>query len=56
MNYNQAMAGKDVMEWQVDVDKEHDPKMDNDVWETVPKSSIPPRTKKLKSVCNEDKG
>ena len=50
MNYKQAMSGKDAEEWQVEVDKEHERMVKNEVWEVIPKSEVPPRTKILKSV------
>jgi hypothetical protein len=50
MNYKQAMASKDAAAWQVEVDKEHQRMVDNDVWEVVPKSEVPKGTKILNSV------
>jgi hypothetical protein len=43
MNYKQAA-------WQVEVDKEHQRMVDNDVWEVIPKSEVPKDTKILNSV------
>eukprot|EP00804_Cyclotella_cryptica_P006706 CCRYP_008640-RA/>CCRYP_008640-RA protein AED:0.60 eAED:-0.00 QI:0/0/0/0.2/1/1/5/0/1261 len=50
MNYKQAMASADAAAWQQEVDKEHERMVKNDVWDIVPKSSVPPKTKILKSV------
>lgn len=50
MNYKQAMASKDAAAWQVEVDKEHQRMVDNDVWEVIPKSEVPKDTKILNSV------
>jgi hypothetical protein len=50
MNYKQAMASADAAEWQVEVDKEHEQMVKNNVWEIAPKSSVSPKTKILKSV------
>ena len=50
MNYKQEMASADAAEWQVEVDKEHERMVKNDVWEIVPKSKVPPKTKILKSA------
>ena len=50
MNYKQAIASADAAEWQVEVDKEHERMVKNNVWEMVPKSNVPPKTKILKSV------
>ena len=50
MNYKQAMASADSAAWQAEVDKEHERMVKNDVWEVLPKKSIPPGTKILKSV------
>ena len=50
MNYKQAMASKDAAAWQMEVDKEHQRMVDNDVWEVVPKSEVPKGTKILNSV------
>jgi hypothetical protein len=50
MNYKQAMASADAAEWHVDIDKDHERMVKNNVWEIVPKASIPPKTKILKSV------
>jgi hypothetical protein len=50
MNYKQAKASADAAEWQVEVDKEHERMVKNDVWDIVPKASVPPKTKILKSV------
>ncbi len=49
MNYKHAMASADATEWQVEVDKEHLRMIKNDGWEIVPISSVPPKTKILKS-------
>lgn len=50
MNYNQAMASVDATEWQVEVDKEHDRIVKNDVLDIVPNASVPPKMKILKYV------
>lgn len=50
MMYKQAMASADAAEWQVEVIKEHDQMVKNKFWQVVPKSSVPPKTKILKSV------
>jgi hypothetical protein len=50
MNYKQAMASAEAGEWQVEVDKEHERMVKNDVWDILPKASVPPKTKILKSV------
>ena len=50
MNYKQAMASADAAEWQLEVGKEHERMVNNDIWETVPKASMSPKTKILKSV------
>ena len=50
MNYKKAMSGKDADEWQVEVDKEHERMVKNNVWEVIPKKDVPPKTKILKSV------
>ena len=50
MNYKQAMQSADAPAWQVEVDKEHDRMIKNDVWEVIPKSAVPKGTRILKSV------
>ncbi len=50
MNYKQAMASTDVAQWQVEVDTQHKRMVKNHAWEIVRKSSIPPKTKIIKSV------
>eukprot|EP00804_Cyclotella_cryptica_P002709 CCRYP_009620-RA/>CCRYP_009620-RA protein AED:0.39 eAED:-0.09 QI:0/0/0/0.5/1/1/2/0/355 len=50
MNYKQAMASVDAAVWQVEVDKEHDRMVKNKASTIVPKASLPPKTKILKSV------
>jgi hypothetical protein len=50
MNYKQAMQSADAAAWQVEVDKEHDCMIKNDVWEVLPKSAVPEGTRILKSV------
>ena len=51
MNHKQATASADAAEWQVEVDKEQDRMVKNNVWEIVPKANMPPKTKILKSMC-----
>ena len=50
MNYKQAMTSTDAAEWQVEVDKEHNRMVQHGVWDIVPKASLPPKTKILKST------
>ena len=50
MNYKQAMTSADASQWQVEVDKEHDRMVQHGVWDIVPKASLPPKTKILKST------
>jgi hypothetical protein len=50
MNYKQAMTYADAAQWQVEVDKEHDRMVKNNAWEIIPKASVPPKIKILKSV------
>ena len=50
MNYKQAVASKDSAKWQVEVDKEHGRMVEHDVWEALPRNTVPPKMKILKSV------
>ena len=44
------MTSYDIAEQQVEVDKEHEQMVKNDMWKIVPKASVPHKTKILMSV------
>ena len=50
MNHQQAMLSKDAAEWQVGVNKEHDGIIENEVWQVIPKASVPRGVKMLLST------
>jgi hypothetical protein len=50
MKYREAMAGKDVDEWQKAVKEEHDKIIKHQVWKPVPVEDLPPGSKVLSST------
>lgn len=50
MDYKQAMASTDASKCQAEVDKENNKLVMHGVWDIIPKASLSPRSKILKST------